>query len=309
MKSRKTILGILGISLAVAVHGQTQTFLTNGLVAYYPFSGNAQDASGGGNNGIVNGATLTEDRFGAPASAYNVGPSQYIYCKDAPQLDFGAQTSFAVFAWIKFSGYVTGFQGIVSKMYDDSNPTSGFQFGIFQNSVQAQMGPPLALTFRGSLTINDGKWHAVGLQRTGIIAELFIDGRREAAASDPTLVPQDMTCTNFLLLGVERNLSRFFPGSIDDVRIYNRALSETEVQQLYQYELNEAPIVEIRKAVYIGSQNLKVGTNYQLQVSTDLKTWTNTGPPFTATNTSMLYPQYWNVDNWDDLFFRLQWAP
>src|SRR5215831_16029436 len=100
MKARKsTILGILGISLAVAVHGQTQTFLTNGLVAYYPFSGNANDASGGGNNGIMNGATLTADRFGAPASAYNVGPSQYIYCKDAPQLDFGLQADFAVFAW------------------------------------------------------------------------------------------------------------------------------------------------------------------------------------------------------------------
>ena len=38
--------------------------LNNGLVAYYPFNGNANDASGNGNNGTVNGATLTTDRFG-----------------------------------------------------------------------------------------------------------------------------------------------------------------------------------------------------------------------------------------------------
>ena len=43
---------------------------TNGLVAYYPFNGNANDASGNGNNGIVNGATLTTDRLGNMNSAY-----------------------------------------------------------------------------------------------------------------------------------------------------------------------------------------------------------------------------------------------
>ena len=45
--------------------------LNNGLVAYYPFDGNANDESGNGNDGTVNGATLTEDRFGNAESAYN----------------------------------------------------------------------------------------------------------------------------------------------------------------------------------------------------------------------------------------------
>ncbi len=44
---------------------------TGGLVAYYPFNGNANDVSGNGYNGTVNGATLTTDRFGNPNSAYN----------------------------------------------------------------------------------------------------------------------------------------------------------------------------------------------------------------------------------------------
>ncbi|MBE0545662.1 MAG: hypothetical protein IH623_30390 [Verrucomicrobia bacterium] len=56
-------------------------------------------------------------------------------------------------------------------------------------------------------------------------------------------------------------------------------------------------------------EGLVRGTNYQLQVSGDLLTWTNHGVPFVATNSSMFYPQYWNVDDWGKLYFRLQFAP
>lgn len=52
---------------------------TNGLVGYWPLNGNANDESGNGNNGIVNGASLTTDRFGNNDSAYNFdGINDYI---------------------------------------------------------------------------------------------------------------------------------------------------------------------------------------------------------------------------------------
>jgi hypothetical protein len=54
---------------------------------------------------------------------------------------------------------------------------------------------------------------------------------------------------------------------------------------------------------------LLLGTNYQLQVSTDLSTWNNTGPVFTATNASAAYAQPFAVTNWNHLFFRLVSAP
>ena len=69
------------------------------------------------------------------------------------------------------------------------------------------------------------------------------------------------------------------------------------------------PLVSLVKAVKPSFSSLSVGTNYQLQVSADLNTWTNQGLPFTATDTSMIYPQYWDVDNWNQLFFRLKVAP
>jgi hypothetical protein len=98
-----------------------------------------------------------------------------------------------------------------------------------------------------------------------------------------------------------------FEGRIDDIRIYDRALSCSEVQQLYVYE--SGPRVDLIKAVKPSFSNLTLTTNYQLQVSADMNNWTNQGSAFTATNTSMVYPQYWDVDNWKQLFFRLQVNP
>ena len=51
-------------------NSQLSGTLNNGLVAYYPFNGNADDESGTGNNGIVNGATLTNDRNGNSNKTY-----------------------------------------------------------------------------------------------------------------------------------------------------------------------------------------------------------------------------------------------
>ncbi len=101
--------------------------------------------------------------------------------------------------------------------------------------------------------------------------------------------------------------SSFWHGLIDDVRIYNRVLSSNEVAQLYAIE--SGPLVDLIKAVKPSFSYLALGTNYQLQVSGNLSSWTNQGSVFTATNTSMVYPQYWDVDNWNELFFRLQVAP
>lgn len=65
--------------------------------------------------------------------------------------------------------------------------------------------------------------------------------------------------------------------------------------------------VNILKAVYLSFSNLTVGTNYQIQVSTNLYggSWNNFGTPFTATSPSMSYSNYWNVNDWNQMYFRL----
>ena len=74
---------------------------------------------------------------------------------------------------------------------------------------------------------------------------------------------------------------------------------------------NGAPLstLNLRKAVYVDSSNLKISANYQLQVSMNLNTWTNCGTAFTATNSTWRSTNYWDVGDWNQLFFRLQVAP
>ena len=82
IKARLAIILLLGSFAGTAF---SQSYLTNGLVAYYPFDGNANDASGNGNNGIVTNAVLVSDRFGITNSAYQYnGSNSAILFASAP---------------------------------------------------------------------------------------------------------------------------------------------------------------------------------------------------------------------------------
>ena len=80
--------------------------------------------------------------------------------------------------------------------------------------------------------------------------------------------------------------------------------STAKIDNLRIYDLS-SPALNIHKAVYLDSSNLTVGSNYQFQVSSDLVNWTNQGAAFPATNSYWRATNYWNVENWDSLFFRL----
>jgi hypothetical protein len=106
------------------------------------------------------------------------------------------------------------------------------------------------------------------------------------------------TGTNSYTLG----LGAYYNGSIDNLRIYNRALSSSEVAQLYSIVSGNLSLV---KAVFLQGSGLLVGSNYQVQVSSDLINWTNQGSVFTATNNYWLSTNYWFVADWNQLFFRI----
>jgi hypothetical protein len=69
------------------------------------------------------------------------------------------------------------------------------------------------------------------------------------------------------------------------------------------------PKVALVKAVKPSFTDLLPGTSYQLQLSRDMQNWTNYSLPFTATTSNMVYTNYWDVDNFSQLFFRLQIVP
>ena len=179
-------------------------------------------------------------------------------------------------------------------------------FGIINNSApytwQGQ-------TWGGGDDVNSGvvvdtNWHQIVVIYNGSVLSISIDGVQKGTLTESIATPLSP-----LTIGADTNANalQFFSGTINDVRIYNLALSSNEVQELYQYEA--APQIAILQAVIPSFANLSVGTNYQLQLSPDLVEWTNSGAAFTATNSIMIYPQYFNVTGWSQLFFRLQVAP
>ncbi len=300
---------LLIVGLGLAVNGYSQSFLTNGLIAYYPFNGNANDASGNGNNGIVYNATLTANRFGSPASAYDFnGTNAYIDIPQNPVLN-ALTTNFTLSAWIWQRVIATnnGFR-ILDKC--TSGEPDGWTFDTF--NCTNQTGHRLRLqaadadnscNVEGQADYSLMEWHHVVATVSGTNGSVYLDGNLDGSG-DVGNIPVNTLDVYAGLAHPGRGLGFWFNGLIDDIRIYNRTLSASEVQQLYDYE--SGPRVDLIKAVKPSFSNLTLTTNYQLQVSGDLNTWTNYGAAFTATNTSMVWPQYWDVDNWNSLYFRLQ---
>jgi len=97
-------------------------------------------------------------------------------------------------------------------------------------------------------------------------------------------------------------------GVVSGITVTDAGSGYTNAPTNYIYSPS-GPQIGVMKAVKPTFSDLLLGTNYQLQVSGDLTSWMNQGPVFTATNATMIYPQYWEVENWNQVFFRLHVAP
>jgi hypothetical protein len=316
---------------AVILTAQAQSFLTNGLVAYYPFSnGSTNDFSGNGNTGTNYGGTFTTDRLGLPNSALFLKNTNNTTLTDAfckriwvPAQTLNNLTSGTISAWINPNDVTHG--AIFAKQDGGVNTMAVFSVGGYSDPntglpiagtagtlyFHPQDYTPIAQSSSGLVVA--GNWQHVCVAFSSTNCVFYINGKLAGSTTGNFSVPSDLNASCWTSIGAlaggffdAGNLrpQQWFYGLIDDVRIYNRALATNEVAQLYAIE--SAPIVNIQKAVYISSSNLNVGTNYQVQVSSDLLNWTNSGSVFTATTNSWRSTNYWDVANWNSLFFRIQ---
>ena len=112
----------VGLGLTASLWAQVPSYVpTNGLVGWWPFNGNANDESGNGNNGTVNGATLTTDRFGNADKAYSFdGVDDFINVGNPSGL-FNNPYSYSQSAWVFFNDVPANFGSypIISKRHDN----------------------------------------------------------------------------------------------------------------------------------------------------------------------------------------------
>lgn len=219
-----------GAHAGVNLQSSQEGTLSNGLVGYWSFDGNdisgttAYDRSGQGNNGaITNGPANTIGQVGQ-ALLFN-GTNQYI--TTSLQLSATDATQpYSMSAWVKTSVL----NGIIIQQYGGG--ANRFIFGISGHKLQ-WIKDGGTYTINSTRSVDDGVWHLVTGVKSGSGAgqtKLYVDGVLDASGTDPAV----FNAAYYVNIGGPGASGPYFNGSIDEPRIYNRALSASEIWDLYQ---------------------------------------------------------------------------
>lgn len=217
---------LLFVSLAFA---QIPNYVpTSGLVAYYPLDGNGNDLVGTGNNLTNYGAVATTDRNGNAGAAMSFnGSSQYLL-NSTPGMTFSPGNAFSVSIWY----YKASALGGVAIMF--GNTTGGnFIWNMQSSTSQTQFGvnKQQSAWFWAQTNFNTGVWeHYVGVYEANGAMTLYKNG--QVAGTNTYTHTAAISVTQPLNVG--RGISgNYFNGSLDEIAIYNRALTTAEVGLLY----------------------------------------------------------------------------
>lgn len=224
-----------------------------GLVGEYLLQGDANDNTSYRNHGKAEGAAqLVTGHTGKRKSAYHFdGSDQYITIPHAAQTNFEAGEDFSVSLWVspdtKQTDLGAGLNDILRKWRGD---TQGYPFCIVYYNSDAHDSIRYKVSFvryDGSICRNapqlfsatplpGGAFTHIVCLREGNTVRMYVNGKLVAAALDPTKPAAVCGSHNNapITIGTRGNKVRFFTGAVDDVRFYNRALTEKEIQQLYK---------------------------------------------------------------------------
>jgi len=207
---------------------------TNGQIGWYPFNGNAIDESVNSNDGTVTGATLTIDRFGNTNSAYSFnGISNKI---SIPNVAVQGSSDRTISCWIKTtsngpvsmiistgsSSYDNG--GTYNLRLDNFNQFIGFMGGNFTSSNYDYLPT-------GTTVLNNGNWHCIIATYTSGTLTLYVDGIVEHTAN---LNLNTVGQSNFIGVSQYPSPSEdWFNGEIDDVGFWDRVLTPSEINQVF----------------------------------------------------------------------------
>ncbi|HEU5004920.1 MAG TPA: LamG domain-containing protein [Candidatus Saccharimonadales bacterium] len=202
--------------------------LSSGLISEWDFNGNARDATPYGNNGTVNGATLTADRKGRANSAYQLGDSGAWIGVGSPSIYSNLPAGFTYNIWlmrttssiyhwpeIMGSSNTHTYFGIRSQNFGDS---IGLEYG-----TTPYAGSTFASTSGQTLPVN--QWHMFTVTYDGATLRSYWD----SALKSTTTVALNPSFGGLNFTGA----TNAWNGSIDDARVWNRALSQVEVADLY----------------------------------------------------------------------------
>jgi len=216
-----------------------------GLIAYYPFNNSGIDYTGNGNDGFVYNITSTSDRNGKANSAYYFdGATSNIRVTDNQALRLN-NTDYTINTWEKLDSYGPTYGSIIV-CKRGTGSTNGWNYGIhgYVGSNNAVLGQTtmqisggLDITATGVKTLNTGTWYMLttvySLSKHQIT--YYVNGVLDNVISN--IPSPSATTTSDMYIGsdnpVVSSSGYYFKGSLDDMRIYGRALTQAQIQKLY----------------------------------------------------------------------------
>jgi hypothetical protein len=203
---------------------------STGLVAYYPFNGNADDESGNGNNGtILGGVNAAHDRFGNPGSAFRFdGSTGYITVPNSPSLQ-KPDSSVSVLAWVNVENWYNTWAGLVAK----SESAARGQYALaFQDGgrIDVDVASTYVWFFTG-LPFQPGQWYFAAYTWDGDTIRVYVNG--ELIDSKQYSIPPTVDSHPLELGRHTPGNTEYLDGTLDDVRIFDRALTGDEIQELF----------------------------------------------------------------------------
>jgi hypothetical protein len=232
----------LGLTATTKAQNVPSYVSTNGLVGWWPFSGNASDESGNGNNGTIHGAILTADRFGNSNKALSFdGINDYVQI--ANNISLEPSSSITLSAWVLIDPtQTTSFPPIISK--ESGIPTGYTSYALIAGNAGLNQLGDIGL----QITTNNGGYSWTGFNGTSYLNQwVFVTGvyngssmkiYHNGSLTSTTPKTGNVQYQNFPLTfarSMANSTSNFsyFKGLIDDIGIWNRALNQQEITDLY----------------------------------------------------------------------------
>jgi hypothetical protein len=272
MKKRTLLLIFIALSTITAFAQNVPSYVpTNGLVGWWPFNGNANDESGNGNHGTVNNVNSAIDRFGNGNSAFSFNRQTINEINVNNTSTLNSLSNISISIWVKLVSYNEPGQAGYNHWINKSDQSNNHHFIFANNASQVYFYYTGAAGFFATNNLPQlNQWtHIVvthnydGSQNS--ICKFYFDGN--LIESIPAIQPINQTLDNLKIgaFGAE-NYNRV-DGSLDDIGIWNRALTACEIQDLYHAQLGSQSISAGADQSICDGDNVTLngagGSNYQ----------------------------------------------
>ncbi|MBI9104899.1 MAG: LamG domain-containing protein [Spirochaetales bacterium] len=203
----------------------------DGLLAEYLFEGSTADSSGNGNDCTGNPGTYGPDRFGAVAMALNFdGDENYLDISNTDLAKFDINEYQSISFWVKTTSGGT--------LFGHSYYGAGDGWRLVLDTSNLNIGSNYDNQELRYTYLTNSDWHHVYLYNNGFNLMFYIDGDARAEMFSCDYLDYSDSNSLYFMVGIRFNDSSLnyydcFSGMMDDIRIYNRTLTENEVLALY----------------------------------------------------------------------------